>query len=112
QSRRHSSGRLEELCALHLGRLGKRRLDELSYDTEGELALELGTARPEHAHLGLHRGCTSCCDESRLADPGGALDPDERAAAPTSLPERRLDPCQLRASLEQGFPGSCSVHLC
>ena len=111
QAGRHAGSALQQIGTLELRCLGQRRLEELTHDSEGEIALQLGPPRPQHAHSAV------CCrrprrrEQRRLADAGRPLDHHEPAAARASLGQRRLDPRQLFAPIEElpGGRGLCHV---
>jgi hypothetical protein len=41
---------LQQIVTLQLRCFGQRRLEELTQHSEGEIALQIGPTRPEHAH--------------------------------------------------------------
>ena len=95
------TGALQEIGSLAFGRLGQRRLEQLSDNTEHEVALELVRARTKHAHALVSGRGSRCREQSRLADAGGPLDHDEPAASGASLRKRRFDTSELFVPLEQ-----------
>ena len=55
QAGRNAGGALQQLGALELRCLDQRRLEQLTHHSEGEVALQLGSPRPKHAHPALCR---------------------------------------------------------
>ncbi len=90
----------EELGALLGGRGREQRLEELTDDPEGEVALVLAGARGEDAQpaadVGARLGEQPC-----LADPGGALDRSHAAVAAACRVCERAERRQLDLALEQ-----------
>ena len=97
---RHAGSAVQQIGALQLRCLGQRPLEELTHHSEGEIALQLGSPRPEHAHPALCRRRPRLREQRRLANPGRPFDHKEPPAARASLGQRRLDPRQLLVSLE------------
>jgi hypothetical protein len=93
---------LQERGTLAVRRLRQERLDQLPHHAERELALQLGTARPQHPEaLGL-RHLARGPEHHGLAHAGGPLD-DERAASTLARPPQAPpDPLELPLALEQG----------
>ena len=110
QTSGNTGGASQELGTLGLRGIGKSRLEELTDDSEREIALELGPARAEHAHSARQRRSPRGRDQCRLADPGRPLDYDECAAPGASFGQRRFDPQQFLAPLEQRSRGRDSTH--
>ena len=106
-----TGGALQQIGALELGCVRESGFEELAYHSEREIALQLSAPRAEHAHSTLCRHGPRGIKQGRLADSGRTFDHDEPAAPKASLTECRLDPCQLRASLEQRSPGPGPVHM-
>src|SRR4029079_9287332 len=82
-------------------------IEQLSHDAERQLALEVASARGEHAETGVLRCVASRGEQAGLPDPGRSL--DQRQAAPPL--ERALDQIpentELTVALEQ-LPGQRS----
>ena len=93
--------RLEQLGALDRGRVGEQRLEELTHDPEGEVAFQLGSARPQHEHPFVGRRRPHRGQQRGLADAGGTFDHDEPASTRPGVFQRRFDPGQLVVSLEE-----------
>jgi hypothetical protein len=51
-----------------------RALEQLAYDSEGEVALELRAARRESGESGLDGACLDLSQQRRFPDPRGTLD--------------------------------------
>ena len=111
QGGRHAGGVLQQIGALELRCLGQRRLEKLTHDSEGEIALQLGPARPQHAHPAVCRRRPRRGEQRRLADPGRPLDHHEPAAPGASLGQGRFDPRQLLASFEERSGGLAPSHM-
>ena len=84
-----AGARLEQLGALELRGVRQRRLEQLAHDAEREIALELGSARPQHEHPARRRpsrapprAARSCRSRPGLRSRGTCLDPTERLPAP------------------------------
>jgi hypothetical protein len=73
----------------------------LTHDAEGEIALQLAPARAQDAHSGFCGRRARRREQRRLADSGQPFDHEEPAPPSASRGQRRLDPRQLRAPLEQ-----------
>ena len=86
------------------------RLEELTHDSEGEIALQLRSPRTKHAHAALRSGRPRGPEQRRLADPGRPFDYQEPAAPCAGLGKRRLDLRQFLAPLEQRFRGRGTAH--
>ena len=90
-----------------VGAGGHRRLEELAHDAPGELALELAGARGQHAQL-VARAGAEVGQQAGLADPRGALDQGEPAAAAARLGDQVLQRGGLTVALEQAHARSAS----
>ena len=106
EGRRGTGRGLQEVRPLELGCLGEGRLEDLAYHAECEVAFQLRTARPQHAHPAAGGDGPDRGQQRRLADARGPLDHHERAASGARIGERRLDPRELLAPLEQDKVGA------
>ena len=100
QPPRHPRRTLQEIVARARGSLRQGRLEQLPDHAEGEVALELATARaqgPRPRRLGDR---PHGADERRLADARRALDHEQAAVAALRPRHRRLDARELRITLE------------
>jgi len=79
--------------------------------SKGEIAFQLDSARPEHAHPAVRHRRAPDGEQCRLADPRGPLDHQELAAAHARLGQGQVDPGQLRVPLEQRSDGRGWFHL-
>ena len=109
---RHAGGALQQIGALELRCVRQRRLEELAHHSEGELALQLGSPRPEHAHsarLPLRsappRAAPSCRSRPAPRSPrtcraprGLRPAPTRSAPAPRSVRAADRWPCSSSAS--------------
>jgi hypothetical protein len=102
---------LQQLGALELRCLGQRRLEKLTHDSKGEIALQLSPPRPQHAHSALCSRGPRRREQRSLADPGRPLDDHERALARAGRGKHRLDPRQLLAPFEELSGGDGRFHI-
>ena len=101
---------MQQLGALELGSVRQRRLEQLADDAEGELPLQLGPARTEDPHPTVRAQRARRRKQRGLTDPGRPLDHHEPATACARLGQRRFDPRQLAASLQQRFGLAVQPH--
>ena len=112
QARGETRSALQPVGSLGGRGLGEHRLEQLPHDAEGEVALELGSARAQDAHLLSRGGSAGGRQHGRLADARRPLDDQKAASAGARPREGRLDPGELLAPLEQRDPRHCSeLHL-
>ena len=102
---RHAGSGLEQIGALDLRCLGQRRLEKLTHHSEGEVTLQLGPARPQHAHPAVCRRRPRRREQRRLTNPGRSFDHQEPASARASFGQRRFDPRQLLAAFKERSGG-------
>jgi len=70
-------------------------------DAEREVAVELGRRRRQHGEAALGGGRPGGAQQRRLADPGLALDEDERALAQLGRGDPHGQLGELRLALEE-----------
>ena len=76
------------IATAELGSISERRLEKLTHHSEGELALQLGSTGPKHAHPAHSGRCPCRGEQRRLPDPGRSFDHHEPATSSASLGER------------------------
>ena len=81
--------------------LADHRLEELSHDAIGEVALERAAARLQHPHAAAARQAADTPQQRRLADPARALDEQHAAVALADPRHRHLQQRQLRVPFQQ-----------
>ena len=111
ESRGHAGSGLQQVGALELRRFGQRRLEQLAYHSEGEIALQLGPPCPQHAHSAVCRSGPRRRKQRRLANASRPFDHHERAPSRASLGQRRLDARQLLAPFEELLGGCAIFHI-
>jgi hypothetical protein len=98
----------EELLALRLGQREQDGVEELADDAEGDVRLELGAARGEDARRELVRRVPADRpQQTRLADPGGALHYDEPPLARDRLPGGRRQRRELSIPFDERVRSRC-----
>src|SRR3954447_16860979 len=95
------SGAGQELLALRDLERGEVGLEQLAYDSVGELLLEIGAPRCQHFEAGCRGEPARLRGEARLACPGPPLDRDHPAGACSGGLDDGLDRGDLRLALEQ-----------
>ena len=80
--------------------LGQQRLDQLPHHAEGELALQLGTARPQHAEALVRGHLPRGPKHHGLAHARGPLDDERAASTLPGQPQALPDPLELAVALE------------
>jgi hypothetical protein len=107
---RQRGGALEHVRALPGVRFGERGLEQLADDAEREVALQLGAARAQHAQAVGLGGRAGDAQHLGLADPGRALDDDQRADAVTRPPHGRGDTRELLVAFEELAEHGVTIH--
>ena len=101
ERRSDTCGAVKQIGAVGLRCLGERRLEQLADDPERKLALELGPASTKDSHAARRRRCPRRVEQRSFADARRSLDDDQPAPPKASVGQRRFDPRELVAALEQ-----------
>jgi hypothetical protein len=76
---------VQQIGALQLRCFGQWLLEDLTYNAEGEVALQLGPPRPENTHSAVCRRRPRLSEQRRFANPGRPFDHQEPASSRASL---------------------------
>jgi len=111
QGGRLSRSGLQQIGALELGCFGERGFEKLTHHSEGELPLQFGPTRAKHPHSEARSRRPRRLEQSRLPYSSRPFDHNEPPASAAGLCQRRFDPRQLLAPLEQRSRGRGPSHM-
>jgi hypothetical protein len=98
---RHPGRPVQEGSTLSFRRPRQHRLDQLANHPEGEFALQLGPARPQHPEALALSSIAAGRQQCRLADPRRPFDDERASLAPLGLLQTPPDYRQLSIALQQ-----------